>query len=439
MPGDVDAPRGRLAAVATNARWAAAVAISMAVAAVVYALGAPRAFSVAVALAIAVLGIGDLVVEIILRRRAIVVAGLEEHLADERGLHALDHLDEPTHGHLSLAAEALAAALERMLAIGWPGTEGLEAIVGALSIIRGLEDSIRETTPVRALRRNRGRWRAVGGLAAKNSYHAPDDPMTLYQDPLSLPDWIRGARFRDALMRVGAVLDDVRLLHDAQIEWSVLLFTMWARLVLVCFAPLLAGATFGRAPLAGGFTGRDVPWVAAIVFAAASALAAPWIARAVMRRDGRGAEIRRRLLLMEIPVAVAAMLATPCWPVASFAAGWTNWWQRPTFSWGKLATWILSVTACLSVGMILLHIGAGRIALEIVISMAVVAVIGSSQGAMLPISATMLAQVIVGGLVSPNRARHRADEQISIAIRQLLEAATVIETHSPPRRYPRGC
>jgi hypothetical protein len=65
-------------------------------------------------------------------------------------------------------------------------------------------------------------------------------------------------------------------------------------------------------------------------------------------------------------------------------------------------------------------------------SMAVVAVIGSSQGAMLPVSATMLAQVIVGGLLSPRRARHRADEQISVAIRQLLEAATVIQTRSPP-------
>jgi hypothetical protein len=113
------------------------------------------------------------------------------------------------------------------------GIQGLEAIVGALSVVRGLEDSIRETTPARALRRNRGRWRAVGGVAAKNSYRAADDPMTLYQDPLSLPHWIRGPRLRDALMRLGAVLDGVRLLHDAQIEWSVLLFTMWARLVLV--------------------------------------------------------------------------------------------------------------------------------------------------------------------------------------------------------------
>jgi hypothetical protein len=64
--------------------------------------------------------------------------------------------------------------------------------------------------------------------------------------------------------------------------------------------------------------------------------------------------------------------------------------------------------------------------------MAAVFVIGSSQGAMLPISATMLGQVIVGGLVSPRRARHRADEQISSAIRQLLAAANVIEKRSPP-------
>jgi hypothetical protein len=66
MPGDVDGPHGRLGAVSTNARWAAAVAISVALAGVVYVLGAPPGFSVAVALAVAVLGVGGLVVEIIL-------------------------------------------------------------------------------------------------------------------------------------------------------------------------------------------------------------------------------------------------------------------------------------------------------------------------------------------------------------------------------------
>src|ERR1019366_690311 len=127
---------------------------------------------------------------------------------------------------LSPAAEALTASRDRMLAIGDSGEVDLEAIVSALAAIEGLERSIRETTSVRAQRRAH-RSRPVGGLAPKNSYHPDDDPMTLYQDPLHLPDWIRGPRTRDALMRIGAVLDDVRLLHDAQIEWSVLLFTVW--------------------------------------------------------------------------------------------------------------------------------------------------------------------------------------------------------------------
>jgi hypothetical protein len=429
-PVEVDALRGRLRVASTNRGWAAAVLVGAALVGMAEALGMPPVVVVTVALLVPLVVVGDLVIEIMLRRRSMVVAGLESHLADERGLHALDRLEEPTHGHLSLAAEGLAAARERMLAIGGSGAQGLETVVGALAVVEGLEDAIRETGPARAVRRGDGRWRAVGGLAAKNSYHAEDDPMTLYQDPLNLPDWIRGPRIRDVLMRFGAVLDDVRLLHDARIEWSVLLFTMWARLVLVALAPLLAGATFGRAPLSGGFKARDVPWLVAVILSSVTAVAAPRVAQSVMRRDSRGAEVRGWLLVVEIPVAVAAMLATPCWPVASFAAGWTNWWQRPTFSWRKLIAWILSVSACLIVGMLLADLAGGRIAPEIAVSMAVIAVIGSSQGAMLPISMTMLAQVIVGGLVSPRRARHRADEQISSAIRQLLEAATVIETRS---------
>jgi hypothetical protein len=41
------------------------------------------------------------------------------------------------------------------------------------------------TSPARALRRVTG---VGGGLAARNRYHADDDPMTVYQDRLNLPD-----------------------------------------------------------------------------------------------------------------------------------------------------------------------------------------------------------------------------------------------------------
>jgi hypothetical protein len=422
---------GRLRLSSTPWRWATAVVASIGVAGAVDALGAPQGVGVAVAFVVALLGVGNLVFEIVLARRAMVVAGLKEHLAEERGLGALDYLEEPTHGHLSLAAEALAATRSRMVTIGGFPADGLETIVAALQVIEGLEESIRETSAVRALRRDRGRGRAVGGLAAKNSYHADGDPMTLYQDPSNLPDWIHGPHVRKAMRRLGAVLDDVRLLHDAQIEWSVLLFTMWARLVFVASAPLLTGATFGHAPLMGGLEARDIPWLCEVVVATGTALAAPWIARTVMQRDDLGTETRRWLLALEVPVTVAALLATPCWPVASFAAGWTNWWQRPTFSWGKLAAWIVAVSACMAGGMVLAGVAPGRIAGEIAVAMAAIAVIGSSQGAMLPISATLLAQVIVGGLISPRSAQHRADEEISSAIRHLVKAAKVIDAWSP--------
>jgi hypothetical protein len=54
-----------------------------------YAIGAPAVAVVVLALAMAILAVGDGAFGIILERRAMVVAGLEEHLASDRRLGAL--------------------------------------------------------------------------------------------------------------------------------------------------------------------------------------------------------------------------------------------------------------------------------------------------------------------------------------------------------------
>jgi hypothetical protein len=74
-----------------------------------------------------------------------------------------------------------------MLATGGSNAEGFDAVANAL-VVEGLEDPLRDTRPARTFRRRRGRWRAVGGLAARNDYHAEGNSMTLCQDPLNLPD-----------------------------------------------------------------------------------------------------------------------------------------------------------------------------------------------------------------------------------------------------------
>jgi hypothetical protein len=86
LHGDVSTLRGRVRLTSTNTRWAATVFASLALAGAVDALGLPGGLATGAALAMSVLGVGDLVFEIIVRRRTMVAAGLEKHLSDERGL-----------------------------------------------------------------------------------------------------------------------------------------------------------------------------------------------------------------------------------------------------------------------------------------------------------------------------------------------------------------
>lgn len=436
-------PRRREAALrGTPRRWVAAVALSAAVPAALIALGAPTALGVVAGLLIALLGIGDLVAAIVRTQNRGVHRALGRGLSGVRDLLADEQVAEATHGHLHEAKAVLEPALERLAAEAPSAAEGLPKLRAALARIDAFEAALERTKHRRGVRRRTDRAFAIGGLVADADPDPTLDPddqkqgMKLYGDPTNLPDWITSPALRDLLPRIGDVLDDVRRLHNAEIEWAVLLFTMWARLLLVGFAPLLAVVTFGQVPLEGGFALRDVPWVLAVACSATTAAVAPWLAGLVMRRDDAGARARRILLLIEVPIAVAVILTAPSWPVAVFAAGWTNWWQRPVFHWIKLALWIVAVVAAIAAGMAVDGVGAPEIVAESTIAMLVIAIVGGSYGAMLPVSASVTIRVVVGGLIAPRRARRQADEQLRQVISQLLQAASVLDAgeRSPTSR-----
>lgn len=421
-----DLPRGVLA---SRRRWAVAVASSVLVPLALWAAGLPVGVVAGIALAIALLAIGDLVLDEMLERRDVVRERLGR-LAD-RQLEVLvaEFLERPTHDPFREARGALGSLVERGPDLGLSADE-LESLCRARELIGRIAGGISDSRPVReSLRIKGGTELDLSRLSDDIHDPLPGEDMIPYADPANLPGWVPPIA-RGPLVRTGAVLDQVRRLHNAQIETAVLLFTLWSRLLLVAFAPLLAGLSYTRVPLEDGFSARDVPYVLALTCCVATALIAPWLVRQVMRRDAEGARVRRTLLAIEVPVAVAVILASPFWMVATFAAGWTNWWQRPVFNWVKLAAWVVAVVGCMVVGAALASDLGPATALNAVIAMAVIGMIGGSYGAMLPVSASVLVRVVLGGLVHPRRARRTADEQVSRAVEDLRQAARLTELHA---------
>lgn len=389
-------------------------------------VGAPGALAVAAGLACAVAGIGDLIALLVMERFERIGRGVAEQRTQLERMLVDQFVDKPTHGWFADAEEALAAAQSRF-ARRQPAAVAESATIGAaLKVIEEIEHGLRTSWGSRSAWPDGPPTSASGVFAASIAGEEPGTVARLYGDPSNMPDWL-GPRGRNALARFGAILDDVRLLPNARIEWAVLLFTLWTRAVLVCGAPLLAGVSLGIAPLEHGWAPRDMPWVLVSVWSAVTAFAAPWIATAVMRRDENGARARRWLLVVEMPLAIAAILCTPCWPVVVFAAGWTNWWQRPDPSLLRYALWIGLVAAGLTAGMAVADSSSVDIFAEFAISMTAVAIMGGSYGAMLPLSASVLARAIASGVVTSRRARARADDRLREAVKRLDGAADAIE------------
>jgi hypothetical protein len=420
---------GLLATTSSDRRWALSVAFSCAVGAALAAAGLPGALGWGLALAWAVIAIADVVVGLIAERFERVGDGVDAHRVELERMLFDEYVDGPTHGSLFVAREALVVAQTRFARQPAAPESSVRAVSAALADIERIETDLKGSKLVRSAWRGKPP-RPSGGYAASVVDGDPAVLIKTYGDPANLPDWL-GPRSRDVVARVGAVLDDVRVLNTVQIEWAVLLFTLWARALLVCGAPWLVAVSVGDPPLRDGWSALDLGWALAAAWSVATALRAPWIATTVMRRDERGALLRRRLLVVEVPLSVVAIVCAPCWAVVVFAVGWTNWWQRPDFSWPRLALWMGLVLALLVTGAAIQGDGAGVVAAEFVIAMTVVAIIGAAYGAMLPVSATIMVRTLIGGLATPRRARGRADERIGQSIRHLLEAAREIEEHAP--------
>jgi hypothetical protein len=180
-----------------------------------------------------------------------------------------------------------------------------ETLTSAVRVLGAIDDRIRKSRAQRVRLRRTGRDGRSNWLELSPIHDAtrPDDndegPMLLYSDPMNLPTWVPD-RLERPLTGLGAQLDEARKLHGADIERAVLMFTVWARLVLISLAPILASATFGTVPGAEGLDAGDLPWGLAVL----CCVNEPKPERFPGRRSGseRLAALRRRLPGAEIPV-----------------------------------------------------------------------------------------------------------------------------------------
>ncbi|HEX4364573.1 MAG TPA: hypothetical protein VHZ75_08495, partial [Solirubrobacteraceae bacterium] len=291
-------------------------------------------------------------------------------------------------------------------------------------------------------RARRERW-ALSGLPAVIDGLASESDLGValkrYGDPANLPAWLPGRRLRNAALRVGTVLDDVRLLHSGEIEWVVLTFMLWARALLLVLAPKVGGLSLARPP----HPDDNALWAVAVAWAFATAVAAPRLATLIMAESRSGLRTRRGLLAVELPLAVALALTSPGWATVAFAAGWSNWWQRlgrseamPDFSWIRLGLWILVMVAAQSVGLVLASsdLSFWQGSLEVSTALGVSAVIGGSYGAMLPVSAGLAVRVLFSGSRHRRLANTEAQRLIDTVADTMTRAAN--ELANLPDRTP---
>jgi hypothetical protein len=305
----------------------------------------------------------------------------------------------------------------------------------SLQAVAMLSQLLRRSAPARdALVDEDGVVPLVGVSAAQQHKRGPRAVRPLYGSRDGLPSFAP-AELRAAARQVGLILDETRLLHTADVERAVLLFTLLSRAVLVSLSPLLGGWSTVRQPLAGGLRATDIPWMAASATSVATALTGPWVVRLAMEDSAAGRRFRNRLLLIEVPVASATLFFSPSWTVVVFASGVTNWWQRQNtslaFNWRKLPIYVAGVVVLQGAGLARDHVPLNTASLEVFGALVAILITGASYGAMLPLTIGTALDVLVGDGRRSLRAVVRARGDLVSAARQLNETADVIDAAAP--------
>lgn len=305
----------------------------------------------------------------------------------------------------------------------------------ALQSVVSLAELLRRSAPARdALADEEGFVSLVGINSAQQHKRGPRAVRPLYGARDGLPRFVP-AELRAAARQLGLVLDETRLLHTADVERAVLLFTLVSRAVLVSLSPVLGDWTPVRQPLAGGFHAIDVPWAVASATSIGTALAGPWIVRMAMEEGKAGTRLRNRLLLIEVPVGATALFFSPSWTVVVFASGVTNWWQRQNkgmaFNWGKLPIYVVGAVALQAGGLARDHLPLGTSALEVFGAQTAILITGASYGVMLPLAIGTALDVLIGDGRRSLRGVIRARSELLRAARQLNETAEVIDAAAP--------
>jgi hypothetical protein len=305
----------------------------------------------------------------------------------------------------------------------------------ALRSVEVLSELLRDSTPARAaLIDENGVVPLVGVSAARQHRQGAGAVKPLYGDRDGLPRFVP-SELRAAARQVGLVLDETRLLHTAEVERAVLLFTLLSRAVLVSLSPVLGEWSPVRQPLVGGFRATDIPWGAASIVSIATALGGPWVVRMAMTDSPAGRRFRNRLLAVEVPVATAAILFSPAWTIVVFASGVTNWWQRQSngmaFHWGKLATFVIWVVSLRAASLARQGVPLQASTLEVAGALTAILVTGASYGAMLPLTIATALDVLVGDGRRSLRAVLKARGELVRAARQLNETAEAIDAAAP--------
>jgi hypothetical protein len=222
--------------------------------------------------------------------------------------------------------------------------------------------------------------------------------------------------------------DDIRLLHTAEIERVALAGTLMLRAAFIATLPLWAGLTAGLVPDARPVTWVTVVWLCASVWVIGVALASPWIIELIVSPRG-GLTLRKVLVILEVPLALALLVTAPSWVAFQFVAGPVNWLMRPVWSLRRLLVCATGFLLVLVVTLAMRTIsGLGPIALEAVVSILVLAVISSSFGLMVPLVLGFVATVLPTWYIGARRRRVRRWRSLTKPVADAVDDALQLAT-----------